>query len=137
MASTTTCCSNTTSDVRRLSGASFGKSTQAVHSARTSEAGGPRGAFREKACWRTRSEPAKSRDVTAEMELIGLKLATKTMIVVQNATFSSLRNSPRSLPDRHILVATKMIVKEKRQRFLGRLARANGISSSSLRVRSI
>ena len=58
------------------------------------------------------------------MELIRLKLATKTMIVVQNATLQQFAEfAPKLYPTANILVATKNdLVKEKRKRFLGRIA---------------
>ena len=62
--------------------------------------------------------------ITAAMELIRLKLATKTMIVVQNATLQQFAEfAPKLYPTADILVATKNdLVKEKRKRFLGRIA---------------
>ena len=62
--------------------------------------------------------------ITAAMELIRLKLATKTMIVVQNATLQQFAEfAPKLYPTANILVATKNdLVKEKRKRFLGRIA---------------
>lgn len=62
--------------------------------------------------------------ITAAMELIRLKLATKTMIVVQNATLQQFAEfAPKLYPMANILVATKNdLVKEKRKRFLGRIA---------------
>ena len=62
--------------------------------------------------------------VTAAMELIRLKLATKTMIVVQNATLQQFAEfAPKLYPTANILIATKNdLVKEKRKRFLGRIA---------------
>lgn len=61
--------------------------------------------------------------ITAAMELIRLKLATKTMIVVQNATLQQFAEfAPKLYPTANILVATKNdLVKEKRKRFLGRI----------------
>lgn len=62
--------------------------------------------------------------ITAAMELIRLKLATKTMIVVQNATLQQFAEfAPKLYPTARILVATRQdLVKEKRKRFLGRIA---------------
>ena len=62
--------------------------------------------------------------ITAAMELIRLKLATKTMIVVQNATLQQFAEfAPKLYPTADILVATKNdLVKDKRKRFLGRIA---------------
>ena len=62
--------------------------------------------------------------ITAAMELIRLKLATKTMIVVQNATLQQFAEfAPKLYPTADILIATKNdLVKEKRKRFLGRIA---------------
>ena len=62
--------------------------------------------------------------ITAAMELIRLKLATKTMIVVQNATLQQFAEFvPKLYPTANILVATKNdLVKEKRKRLLGRIA---------------
>ena len=62
--------------------------------------------------------------ITAAMELIRLKLATKTMIVVQNATLEQFAEfAPKLYPTADILIATKNdLVKEKRKRFLGRIA---------------
>ena len=62
--------------------------------------------------------------ITAALELIRLKLATKTMIVVQNATLQQFAEfAPKLYPTANILVATKNdLVKEKRKRFLGRIA---------------
>ena len=62
--------------------------------------------------------------ITAAMELIRLKLATKTMIVVQNATLQQFAEfAPKLYPTANILVATKQdLVKDKRKRFLGRIA---------------
>ena len=62
--------------------------------------------------------------ITAAMELIRLKLATKTMIVVQNATLQQFAEfAPKLYPTANILIATKNdLVKEKRKRFLGRIA---------------
>ena len=62
--------------------------------------------------------------ITAAMELIRLKLAMKTMIVVQNATLQQFAEfAPKLYPTANILVATKNdLVKEKRKRFLGRIA---------------
>ena len=62
--------------------------------------------------------------ITAAMELIRLKLATKTMLVVQNATLEQFAEfAPKLYPTADILVATKNdLVREKRKRFLGRIA---------------
>lgn len=62
--------------------------------------------------------------VTAAMELIRLKLATKTMLVVQNATLEQFEEfAPKLYPTANILVATKRdLEKSKRKRFLGRIA---------------
>ena len=62
--------------------------------------------------------------ITAAMELIRLKLATKTMIVVQNATLQQFAEfAPKLYPTADILIATKNdLVKDKRKRFLGRIA---------------
>ena len=62
--------------------------------------------------------------ITAAMELIRLKLATKTMIVVQNATLQQFAEfAPKLYPNADILIATKNdLVKEKRKRFMGRIA---------------
>ena len=62
--------------------------------------------------------------ITAAMELIRLKLATKTMIVVQNATLQQFAEfAPKLYPNADILIATKNdLVKEKRKRFMSRIA---------------
>ena len=56
--------------------------------------------------------------ITAAMELIRLKLATKTMIVVQNATLQQFAEfAPKLYPTANILIATKQdLVKDKRKR---------------------
>jgi len=62
--------------------------------------------------------------VTAAMELIRLKLATKTMIVVQNATLQQFAEfAPKLYPTANILIANKKdLAKDNRKRFLGRIA---------------
>ncbi len=62
--------------------------------------------------------------VTAAMELKRLHLATKTLIVVQNATLRQFAEfAPKLYPDAMILIAGKKdLVKEKRKRFLSRIA---------------
>lgn len=62
--------------------------------------------------------------ITAAMELVRLKLATKCLIVVQNATLAQFEEfAPKLYPTANILVANKQdLVKEKRKRFLGRIA---------------
>ncbi len=62
--------------------------------------------------------------LTAAMELVRLKLATKAMIVVQNATLQQFAEfAPKLYPTANILIATKHdLIKNKRKRFLGRIA---------------
>ena len=62
--------------------------------------------------------------VTTAMELKRLKLATKTLIVVQNSTLRQFAEfAPKLYPHGTILIADKKdLVKEKRKRFMSRIA---------------
>ena len=62
--------------------------------------------------------------VTAAMELKRLRLATKTLIVVQNSTLRQFAEfAPKLYPHAMILIADKKdLVKEKRKRFMSRIA---------------
>ena len=62
--------------------------------------------------------------VTAAMELKRLKLATKTLVVVQNATLIQYEEFvPQLYPDSKVLIADKRdLVKEKRKLFMTRIA---------------
>ncbi|MBU8901790.1 MAG: DEAD/DEAH box helicase family protein, partial [Victivallales bacterium] len=65
--------------------------------------------------------------ITAGMELKRLQLATKSLIVVQNATLEQFAAfAPKLYPNARILVAEKKdLVKAKRKRFLSRIATCN------------
>ncbi len=62
--------------------------------------------------------------ITAAMELKRLRLATKTLIVVQNATLRQFAEfAPKLYPHAMILIADKKdLVKKKRKRFMSRIA---------------
>ena len=62
--------------------------------------------------------------VTVAMELKRLHLASKTLIVVQNATLRQFAEfAPKLYPNAQILIADKKdLVKEKRKRFMSRIA---------------
>ena len=62
--------------------------------------------------------------ITAAAELKRLKLSSKTLIVVQNSTLQQFAEfAPKLYPNAKILVADKKdLVKEKRKRFLSRIA---------------
>lgn len=62
--------------------------------------------------------------ITAAMELKRLKLATKSLLIVQNATLQQYAEfAPKLYPNGKVLIATKNdLIKEKRKRFMGRIA---------------
>ncbi|MFA6715847.1 MAG: DEAD/DEAH box helicase family protein, partial [Victivallaceae bacterium] len=62
--------------------------------------------------------------ITASMEMKRLRLATKTLIVVQNATLRQFAEfAPKLYPHAMILIADKKdLVKNKRKRFMSRIA---------------
>lgn len=62
--------------------------------------------------------------VTGAMELKRLRLASKTLIVVQNATLRQFAEfAPKLYPHAQILIADKKdLVREKRKRFMSRIA---------------